>query len=86
MDAVHANGSYIYLQLWALGRAAKEEVLRADGYKTVSSSPVQLDENHAVPEALSKDDIKRYINLYAQAAKNAVFKVGFDGVEVHSAK
>lgn len=86
MDAVHANGSYIYLQLWALGRAAREEVLGADGYKVVSSSPVRLDEQHAVPEALSKDDIKRYIGLFAQAAKNAVFKAGFDGVEIHSAK
>lgn len=86
MDAVHAKGSYIYLQLWALGRKAKEEVLRRDGYDLVSASPNRLDDTHAVPRALSKDDIKRYISLYTQAAKNAVFKAGFDGVEVHSAK
>ena len=86
MDAVHAHGSYIYLQLWALGRAAKEEVLHADGYTVVSSSPNRLDEKHGVPKELTKEDIKRYAELYAQAAKNAVFKAGFDGVEVHSAK
>ncbi|KAF8598276.1 FMN-linked oxidoreductase [Ceratobasidium sp. AG-I] len=85
VDAVHAHGSYVYLQLWALGRAAKEEVLRADGYTTVSSSPNPLDEKHSVPKELTQEDIKRYVGLYAQAAKNAVSKAGFDGVEVHSA-
>ncbi|KAF8598281.1 FMN-linked oxidoreductase [Ceratobasidium sp. AG-I] len=85
VDGVHANGSYIYLQLWALGRKAKEEVLQQDGYELVSASPNQLDEKHGVPRALTKDDIKRYINHYTQAAKNAVFKAGFDGVEIHSA-
>ncbi|KAF8598284.1 FMN-linked oxidoreductase [Ceratobasidium sp. AG-I] len=61
VDGVHANGSYIYLQLWALGRKAKEEVLQQDGYELVSASPNQLDEKHGVPRALTKDDIKRYI-------------------------
>ncbi|KAG8691674.1 hypothetical protein FRC08_010112 [Ceratobasidium sp. 394] len=86
VDAVHANGSFIYLQLWALGRAAKPEVLKAEGdYPYVSSSPTLLDEKQGVPQELSKDDIKRYVSLYSQAAKNAVFGAGFDGVEIHSA-
>ncbi|KAG9127788.1 hypothetical protein FRC07_009175, partial [Ceratobasidium sp. 392] len=86
VDAVHANGSFIYLQLWALGRVAKPEVLKAEGnYPLVSASPIRLDDKHGVPQELSKDDIKRYVGLYAQAAKNAVFGAGFDGVEIHSA-
>jgi NADPH2 dehydrogenase len=30
-------------------------------------------------------EIEEYVQLYAQAAKNAVFDAGFDGVEVHGA-
>ncbi|KAG8739384.1 hypothetical protein FRC10_005676 [Ceratobasidium sp. 414] len=86
VDAVHANGSFIYLQLWALGRAARPEILKAEGdYPYVSSAATIFDEEHGVPQELSKDDIKRYVGLYAQAAKNAVFGAGFDGVEIHSA-
>ncbi|KAG9121290.1 hypothetical protein FRC07_002803 [Ceratobasidium sp. 392] len=86
VDAVHANGSYIYLQLWALGRAARAEILKAEGnYPYVSSSPTVMDEKHGVPQELSKDDIKRYVRHYVHAAKNAVFGAGFDGVEIHSA-
>ncbi|KAG9126320.1 hypothetical protein FRC07_003919 [Ceratobasidium sp. 392] len=84
-DAVHAKGSYIFLQLWALGRAADPKVLEREGLPFVSSSPTPLEENGPVPQELSKDDIKRYIGLYVQAAKNAVFEAGFDGVEIHSA-
>ncbi|QRV78620.1 U3 small nucleolar RNA-associated protein 22 [Ceratobasidium sp. AG-Ba] len=83
-DAVHANGSFIFLQLWALGRAADPEVLKSKGYPLVSSSPTPIS-GGSVPKELSKDEIQRYIGLYAQAAKNAVFGAGFDGVEIHSA-
>ena len=31
------------------------------------------------------DEIKEYMELYAQAALNAVDKAGFDGVEIHGA-
>ena len=83
---MHAKGSYIFLQLWALGRAADPAIIRAEGHPYVSSSPIPLKGSSEVPEELTKDDIKRYIGLFVQAAKNAVFGAGFDGVEVHSAK
>ena len=38
-DAVHARGSFIYCQLWALGRTANSEVLKEEGgyvYRTSS--------------------------------------------------
>ncbi|QRV96275.1 NADH:flavin oxidoreductase/NADH oxidase [Ceratobasidium sp. AG-Ba] len=86
VDAVHASGSYIFLQLWALGRAAQADVLKAEGnYPYVSSSATPMDEKHGVPQELSKEDIKRYVGHYVHAAKNAVFGAGFDGVEIHSA-
>ncbi|KAF8754791.1 oxidoreductase [Rhizoctonia solani] len=85
VDRVHAKGSYIYLQLWAIGRAAEPDVIHAEGYPYVSSSPTLLEGRSEVPQELTKEDIKRYVGLYVQAAKNAVHKAGFDGVEIHAA-
>ncbi|TVY31769.1 putative inactive dehydrogenase [Lachnellula occidentalis] len=85
-DAVHAKGSYIYLQLWALGRAAGAATLTAElgpDAKVKSASDIPF-EGGDKPEALSETEVQEYIGLYAQAAKNAV-EAGFDGVEVHSA-
>ncbi|KAF8890829.1 hypothetical protein CPB84DRAFT_1391642 [Gymnopilus junonius] len=83
-DEVHANGSYIFVQLWALGRAAKREILAEDEYDVVSASSVPLEERNGVPRPLTVAEIKQYVQWYAQAARNAV-EAGFDGVEVHSA-
>ncbi|TFK62435.1 FMN-linked oxidoreductase [Pluteus cervinus] len=88
VDAVHAKGSYIFLQLWALGRATDAAVLRELGdYSVVgaSSIPISPETATVIPHALTKAEIQEYVQLYAQAAKNAVFGAGFDGVEVHGA-
>ncbi|KAL1955688.1 hypothetical protein VTO42DRAFT_8160 [Malbranchea cinnamomea] len=86
VDAVHAKGSYIYLQLWALGRAANAAVLKQEfGHDVVSSSAVPLKEGQEPPRALTEPEIHQFIADYAQAAKNAVQKAGFDGVEIHAA-
>jgi len=85
-DAVHAKKSFIYLQLWALGRAAYEAVLKGElgeDAKVVSASNIPF-EGGATPTALTEEEIHEYIGLYAQAAKNAV-EAGFDGVEIHGA-
>ncbi|EOD45717.1 putative nadh:flavin oxidoreductase nadh oxidase family protein [Neofusicoccum parvum UCRNP2] len=86
-DAVHVKGSKIWVQLWALGRAANPEVLEKEGLKDqfVSSSAVPMGDGSPTPRALSEEEIQSYIQDYAQAAKNAVEKAGFDGVEVHGA-
>jgi len=83
-ETVHAKGSYIYLQLWALGRVASPDVLKTHGEKLRSSSAVPADKDHPVPEEMTEEDIKNFIADYAQAAKNAI-EAGFDGVEVHGA-
>lgn len=85
-DAVHRNGSYIYLQLWALGRAANPDILKKEGgYDVVSSSATAMGADKPVPRALTEQEIERYIADYAQAARNAVHEAGFDGVEIHAA-
>ncbi|ESZ94379.1 NADPH dehydrogenase [Sclerotinia borealis F-4128] len=83
-DAVHAKKSYIWMQLWALGRAADPTSLEQEGgYKVKSASDIPF-EGGAKPEPLTEVEIKEYIGLYAQAAKNAI-EAGFDGVEIHGA-
>ncbi|TFK79093.1 NADH:flavin oxidoreductase/NADH oxidase [Polyporus arcularius HHB13444] len=86
-EAVHAKGPYIFLQLWALGRAARPEQFHKEfpDYPYVSASPIALTERpNDVPRELTKDEIKEYVGWYATAAKNAI-KAGFDGVELHGA-
>jgi NADPH2 dehydrogenase len=83
--AVHEKGSFIYCQLWALGRAAAEKVLRKQGLDVVSSSAVPIDEKSATPRELKEEEILALIKAYADAARNAVEIAGFDGVEIHGA-
>ncbi|KAJ7144834.1 FMN-linked oxidoreductase [Mycena crocata] len=83
-DRVHGKGSLIYLQLWAVGRAAYAETLAEEGLPYVSASDVPLSGKQA-PRALTVEEIQEYIQLYATAASNAVHKAGFDGVEIHAA-
>ncbi|KAJ6527907.1 hypothetical protein DFH09DRAFT_1186436 [Mycena vulgaris] len=89
-DAVHAKGSFIYLQLWALGRAARPSDLKAEdpSLPYVSASDIPLRERRTTeirPRPLSVSEIQEYSKLYATAASNAVHRAGFDGVEIHSA-
>lgn len=82
-DRVHAKGSKIYMQLWALGRAASPDFLEKQGLPYVSASDVAMKDKKA-PRPLTKDEIKEYVQMYVKAAKNAV-TAGFDGIEIHDA-
>ncbi|KAL9120665.1 MAG: hypothetical protein Q9187_002782 [Circinaria calcarea] len=83
-SAVHEKGSYIYLQLWHLGRAAKPDLLKEQGYDLVSSSATPMTDNSPTPRSMTEEEIHSTISDYAQAAKNAI-EAGFDGVEIHAA-
>ncbi|EEB93949.1 hypothetical protein MPER_07326 [Moniliophthora perniciosa FA553] len=87
-DSVHWKGSFIYLQLWALGRAAQPFQLQSEdpSYPYISASDVPLrGRTHEDPRPLTKPEIEQYKGFYVQAAKNAIQRAGFDGVEVHGA-
>ncbi|TEA22091.1 Chanoclavine-I aldehyde reductase fgaOx3 [Colletotrichum sidae] len=83
-DAVHAKGSFIYCQLWHLGRGGKIDVLDDLGLQLESASAVPISGGSLTPVALGEEDILQTIADYAQAAQNAI-KAGFDGVEIHGA-
>jgi len=90
-DAVHAKGGRIFMQIWHAGRAAHPDI--NGGVRTVSSSTTAIEGEihtlngkvpHAVPHALTVEEIKDIVAAFAQGAKNAI-AAGFDGVEVHGA-
>ncbi|KAI0000408.1 NADH:flavin oxidoreductase/NADH oxidase [Russula vinacea] len=89
-DAVHAEGSYMYLQIWALGRAASVEKLKKEDpsfdYVSAGDVPVprkpeqeEKSEDAPRPRPLSKEEIAEYVELFATAAREAVERAGFDG-------
>lgn len=75
------------MQLWGMGRAADTNFLQQQGLDYVAPSPIALADrkDSPTPRALSIPEIQEYIELYGQAAYNAVHLAGFDGVEVHGA-
>lgn len=83
-DAVHARGSYIFLQLWALGRAAFPDVIEGEGYSYTAPSPIGLSDRPKVPRALTISEIKQLREDYVQSALKAI-EAGFDGIEIHGA-
>lgn len=96
--AVHAEGSIIFAQLWHVGRVSHNS-LQPGGAAPVAPSAIAADNvkvfvetgpgqgaltDPSVPRALTTAEVKELVQLYAQAARNAL-DAGFDGVELHCA-
>ncbi|MEI9993373.1 MAG: alkene reductase [Rhizomicrobium sp.] len=91
VEAVHAKGGHIFLQLWHVGRISDPVFL--DGRQPVSASAVAAkghvsllrpERDYGVPRALETDEIPGVIAAYKKGAQNAK-AAGFDGVEIHGA-
>jgi N-ethylmaleimide reductase len=95
VDAVHAKGGVIFLQLWHVGRVSHSS-FQPGGVLPVSSSAVPISgalktmtadgksASYETPRALETSEIAGVVDSYRQAASNAL-KAGFDGVEIHGA-
>ncbi len=95
VDAVHAKGGVIFLQLWHVGRVSHSS-LQPGGALPVAPSAVAISAEfkamtadgkvvpYETPRALETDEIPGVVAAYQQAARNAK-AAGFDGVEVHGA-
>lgn len=90
---IHENKSFVWVQLWVLGRQAFPDTLARDGLRYDSASDeVYMDEaqekkakdSKNPQHGITKDEIKQYIKEYVQAAKNSL-EAGADGVQIHSA-
>ena len=95
VDAVHAKGGIIFLQLWHVGRVSHSS-LQPGGALPVAPSAVAISSEfkamtwdgkvaaYEMPRALETDEIAGIVAAFRQAAKNAL-AAGFDGVEIHGA-
>ncbi|KPN89991.1 alkene reductase [Pseudomonas nunensis] len=96
--AVHLEGKPIFAQLWHVGRVSHTS-LQPGGAAPVAPSAIPATAvsvfietgpgtgalaEPSMPQALSTGQVKELVQLYAQAARNAV-EAGFDGVELHCA-
>jgi N-ethylmaleimide reductase len=95
VDAVHARGGVIFLQLWHVGRVSHSS-FQPGGVLPVAPSAVPISpdfktataDGKVVPyetrRALETSEIPGVVDAYREAAGNAL-RCGFDGIEVHGA-
>jgi N-ethylmaleimide reductase len=90
VDAVHAKGGRMLLQLWHVGRVAHVDMTGGEtpvGPSVVPFEGVAYTKNGWVPvsphRALQIEEIPGVIEQYRQGARRAK-AAGFDGVELHS--
>ena len=96
VDAVHAKGGLIFLQLWHVGRVSHSS-FQPGGAPPVAPSAVPITGNgmlamtsdgkmvpYETPRALETSEVKDVVEAFRQAAVNAK-DAGFDGVEIHGA-
>ncbi|WP_404325712.1 alkene reductase [Cobetia sp. UIB-001] len=98
VQAVHAKGGRMALQLWHVGRVS-HEMVQPDGQQPVAPSAlrgegaqcfVEFEDGTSgrhptsTPRALETDEIPQLIEDYRQAAVRAK-RAGFDMIEVHAA-
>jgi N-ethylmaleimide reductase len=93
VDAVHEQGSKIFLQLWHTGRASHSS-FQLNNQLPIAPSAIKIEGSEAhtangkqpyeTPRALATTEIPLVVEEYRQAAANAK-EVGFDGVEIHAA-
>ncbi|MEY3747516.1 MAG: hypothetical protein RL194_975 [Pseudomonadota bacterium] len=92
VDAVHAKGGKIVLQLWHVGRISHPSLLPGNALPVAPSAikpagkafTYQGLQDFVTPRALELAEIPGIIEEYAQATRNAL-AAGFDGVEIHGA-
>ncbi|KAF5707975.1 NADPH2 dehydrogenase chain OYE2 [Fusarium mundagurra] len=83
-DEVHRKGSFIFVQLFAMGRAATVEVAKDEGIDIIGPSAIPIEGSPAQPRAMTLDEIHEMAEAFVTASENAI-KAGFDGVEIHGA-
>jgi N-ethylmaleimide reductase len=96
VEAVHAKGGLIFLQLWHVGRVSHSS-FQPNGALPVAPSAVPITGSgmmamtsdgkvvpYETPRALETSEIAGIVEAFRQGAQNAL-AAGFDGVEIHGA-
>ena len=92
VEAVHARGTPIFLQLWHCGRASHSSFHHGEPPVAPSAIKLEGDQIHTptgkqayeTPRALETHEIALVVEDYRRAAERAK-SAGFDGVEIHAA-
>lgn len=79
VEAIHSYGVKAAIQLNHAGRKSEVTAL-----EPVAPSAIAFSEEHRMPHALSKEEVKQTIILFKNAAKRAL-AAGFDAIEIHAA-
>lgn len=90
-NCIHKNKSFVFVQLWALGRSAdatsmKRDNLRYDGPSNILSNDKYggISKMNNIPlHSLTILEIKQYIQDFIKSSKLAI-NAGADGIEIHS--
>jgi len=93
VDAVHAKGAPIFLQLWHCGRASHSSFHEREGLP-VAPSAIKIPgdyihtpigkQPYETPRALETEEVTAIVGDYLRAAERAK-SAGFDGIEIHAA-
>ena len=96
VDAVHAKGGLIFLQLWHVGRVSHSS-FQPEGRLPVAPSAVPIAGEgmlamtadgkivpYETPRALETGEVAQIVEAFRLGAENAM-AAGFDGVEIHGA-
>ncbi|SES12745.1 2,4-dienoyl-CoA reductase [Gracilibacillus ureilyticus] len=78
VDAVHAQGAKIGIQIAHAGRKAE------DADTPVAPSAIRFSEKYKTPKALTTAEVNELVNKFRQSVKRAV-EAGFDAIELHGA-
>ena len=93
VEAVHARGGFIFLQLWHVGRISHSSLHPEEGLPVAPSAIAPAGTTFSAdfqrvpfetPRALETAELPGVVAQYRAAAENAR-AAGFDGVEIHSA-
>lgn len=79
VDKVKSHGSKIAIQLAHAGRKCESN----DEY-IVAPSSIRFSKEYRIPKELTKDEIKKIVLAFKEAAKRAN-EAGFDAIEIHGA-
>jgi N-ethylmaleimide reductase len=93
VDAIHAKGTPLFLQLWHCGRASHSS-FHDNRALPVAPSAIKLkgdslhtpigNQPYETPRALETDEVPAIVEDYRHAAQRAK-TAGFDGIEIHAA-
>jgi NADPH2 dehydrogenase len=80
VDSVHQYDTPVFVQLCHGGRKSSP----TNRGKMIAPSPIAFNDEYGTPHQMTMDDIKRVIQLFAEASGRAI-QAGFDGIELHAA-